>query len=277
MMMLKRREDLFGIAAAQIQTVEQAQRRMERMIKKLFRDYEARFEAYIRRKGAKSVSEIQSVAFQATLRRDLLKLLEQAGMDDLVSNYVTEFPIITRVTMDFFEASGFSRKLAGASRESLSSFVTLTEKKMRSGLESKLIDPLIDGVFRSSFGGLDRSQVIDNLVSISETLTPGQTQTLVNDSFLQYQRAVTTTKAEELELEIFVYAGPLDEITSDQCEYLLGLNEHGMEGALYRDEISADLHPDLKDNPLIAGGHFNCRHKYFPVSTEFAVAEGFKV
>ena len=276
MMMLKRREDILRVANVQVQTVAEAQRRMERMLKKLFKDYQVRFEAFMRKKGAKSVSEIQGIAFQATIRRDLLKMLSDAGMDDVVGNYVKEFPEITKVTMDYFEASGFPRSLSGASKESLSAFVELTEHKIRTGLERKLVDPLIDGVFRSSFGDLDRSQIVDNLVSLSDSLTPGQVETLVNDSFLQFQRAATTQKAEELELDIFVYVGPADEITSEQCDFLLSLNEHGMDGALYKDEISADLHPLLKDNPLIAGGHFNCRHKYFPITKDLAVSEGFK-
>ena len=121
------------------------------------------------------------------------------------------------------------------------------------------------------------SQAIANITQLETTLTPRQVTTLVTDSFGQYQRAVTAQKADTLGLEIYWFTGPLDRITSEQCRFLLTINRHGVPGMLYKDEISADLHPELQGDPLIMGGHWNCRHKYMPVTADFAQEQGFRL
>lgn len=118
------------------------------------------------------------------------------------------------------------------------------------------------------------------MAQVEEGLSLAQAEVMVNDAFASFQRAVLVETAAAVDLEIFVYIGPDDDITSDQCVEMLHVDKHGAEGMLYKEEITPDLHPNLAKygrNPLIGGGHPNCRHHWSPVTVDYAVSEGFEI
>lgn len=57
---------------------------------------------------------------------------------------------------------------------------------------------------------------------------------------------------------------------------MLEYDKHGAPGFYYLDEITTDLHEDLVYPPLINGGHPNCRHKFYPVTLDYAKSKGFE-
>jgi hypothetical protein len=59
---------------------------------------------------------------------------------------------------------------------------------------------------------------------------------------------------------------------------MLNVAIHGARGVLYKDEITPHLHPNLEKygiNPLIEGGHPNCRHQWSPITLAYAKELGF--
>ena len=100
---------------------------------------------------------------------------------------------------------------------------------------------------------------------------------MVEDAFAGYQRTVQAEVADNLGMEIFIYIGPADQITSEQCTAMFNVNLHGVPGMLYKNEITVNLHPKLRRDPLIGGGHPRCRHHWSPITTDYAVELGFEV
>lgn len=275
-MMLKTREDLVQVVLGIDKDLAKSQKRFQRNIRKLFKDYAARVEALIRRPDTFTKDGVFELAIAQRIADQLKDLLVDAGQDDLIGDYLDEFPRLTRSALSYFEALGETPNLAGVSRESLTAYIKFTEQTLVQNFDQRLVAPIQQTLFQSVFGLQDRSVVVDAVMSTLGSISTIQAETIVSDAMAQYQRTVTVEKADALELEIYLYEGPDDDITSEQCAHMLHIDDHGLEGALYKDEISADLHENLRANPLIAGGHPRCRHRWNPVTADFAKELGFQ-
>lgn len=274
--MFKKKGDLVAEVVTQDKQLKAAQTRFRKRIKGLHENYMAQFEKTLRKNPGLDKTQRLKLSAAVKIANQVEGILAKAGMDDLVSDYVDAFDPLKKSALRYLEKMGESDALAGASEEALKSYIDFTENTLRSEVNSRLVVPLERGIFEAVFGDRDRKSIVDELVARGSSLSTTQIETLVSDSFTRYQRAVTVEGAASSGLEIFLYVGPMDDITSEQCEYLLNLDLHGLPGALYKDEISADLHPKLRSNPLIDGGHINCRHKYMPITLEYAKSMGFK-
>jgi hypothetical protein len=276
MMMLKTRKDFVRRAGTDAKTADAATARMEREIQRLFKSYNAQVKALIRNPSILSKSQTFDLAVAQRVINDLSRILVDAGRDDVVGAYLDEFPDLHDQARSYFKQFGDLPDLGGASEESLAAYVEFTTGKFVQSLDAKLIGPLEQGLFQATFGNMPRETVVETIVSLADNLTETQAITLVDDSFRQFQRGVTNLTAEELGMEVFWYQGPDDEITSDQCQHILTDDPHGVEGMYYRDEISIDMHEKLRADPFVAGGHPNCRHKFYPVTLDFAKEQGFR-
>ncbi len=276
MMMLKKRSDLVSEVVRQDAELKKAQDRFRKRIRSLMSNFRAQFEKAARKDAELSKTNQIKLASAVKIAGQMEDLLTRAGMDDLVSDYVDAFEPLMKSSLRYLEKVGVDSALSGVSERALKAYVDFTENSLRKEVDSRLVAPLERGIFESVFGGRSRKSVIDELVARGSNLRTDQIETLVSDSFTRYQRAVTVEGARDSGLEVFVYVGPNDEITSPQCEFLLTIDTHGMPGALYKDEITKDLHPALRSSPLIDGGHPNCRHKYMPITLEFAISQGFE-
>jgi hypothetical protein len=81
----------------------------------------------------------------------------------------------------------------------------------------------------------------------------------------RFGQQVRNEQATELGLEVFIYTGPDDSRTSEQCQFLLREATTRRAGVLVsRRAQRPGMHPQLKENPLVARGHYNCRHTWMP-------------
>lgn len=275
-MMFKRREDLVAEVLRQDKNLTAAQKRFAKQLDKLYRDYTARFEALIRRPQNFDAQDRMNLARGQRIIEQLNALLSDAGMDDLVADYTDHFGTLTKDALKYFALVDESVTLSGVDRTTLTGFIRFSETTLRTIVDARLVQPLAEGIFQATLGGLSRDAIVSDLVARSDSLSIAQAQVVVGDSFAQYQRTVTAEKADSLGLEVYLYQGPDDEITSEQCSFMLNYDEHGLEGAFFKDEISADLHENLRANPLIAGGHPRCRHRWAPIPLDAAIEMGFK-
>lgn len=276
MMMKMTRQDLVKQVLDQNKDLDEASARFNKNLRKLYADYVARFKAFAQSPESFGRSQIVEVSRLLQVSRDLNVILAEAGVEKLVEDYLDQFPKLTKSTLKYFEDVGIKKELPQVSREAIDSYITFTEIKLREKLSDELVRPLSDGLFQASFGTRSRSTIVSDLLDKTDYLKPSQVEVLVDSTFANYQRAVTVETAANTDLSIFVYVGPDDDITSDQCSFLLNIDDHGLKGALYEKEISANLHPKLRGNPLFEGGHPRCRHKYMPISLEFAQSMGFE-
>lgn len=275
-MMLRRRDDIVSEVIKVEEYKEAVQRRFERRVRKFLADVNARVEAMIRRPEV-SKAEAFDITVAVKIAEDLKRVMVDAGSDDLIAEYVEEFGPQTKKSLEYFaRVAGAKADLAGVDRESLQALISYSEGTLRQTIDRRYLYPLQDAVFAAAMGAVDMPTAIDAIMSRADELSETQVVTMITDSYVQYQRSVTAQKGAALGLEILVYSGPDDKVTSDQCSALLSMDMHGAEGIFYKDEVSQDLHPDLPPNPLVEGGHVNCRHRWMPITEEFAIELGFE-
>jgi hypothetical protein len=255
---------------------QKAGKRLTRELKKLFADYMARVVAMLAT-GGSTKTDVLALADITAMMRDLHGVLLDAGFEDVLNNFAGSFPDLAHAATAYTEALGVEPSLAGVDAGALHAYVEFQTTQLAQSINQKLVPPIQSALLQANFGSLDRQTVVDQVAALEPTLTTSQATTLVDTAFAQFQRSVIVQKGEELNLEIYQYLGPDDAITSDQCHLMLTIDKHGAKGFLYKDEITADLHEDLRDNPLIAGGHPRCRHQWSPVTLAYAQEQGFKV
>lgn len=279
-MMLKRRptrKELYDRILGVDKARTSARKRIETELQKLYADVFARVKAQVNNPRALKVGD--AATYDSTLKMigQLTGILQDAGFDDLVNNYLDEFEGLTKAALDYYIAFGAKPSLAGISSQTLDAYVRFTEGELRNMVPAKLLSPIQSALLQVNFGGAERSAVYDQVVALEESITPVQAVVLVDDAFASFQRAVLNETASALDLSIFTYLGPDDDITSDQCEEMLHVDYHGVEGMLYKDEITVKLHPKLTRDPLIGGGHPRCRHHWSPITDDYAEAQGFEL
>lgn len=254
---------------------EAATKRIEAEIEKLYKKFFSRLKSLVLSGEILSKSEIVDLTAQSKMISQLDAILKDAGLDKVIQQYRNEFPDITKNAVQYFNILKAEPNLAGFSQESFKAYINYSENQLVKLVGAKLIAPIQSGIIQANFGNETRDSIINKVLSLEETLTVGQAANLVNDSFAQYQRAVTVQIGEEIGAEVYIYVGPDDDLTSQQCQDMLNFDEHDLEGYAYKDEINQNMVDGLTDNPLIAGGHINCRHEWVPITLDYAISQGF--
>ena len=100
----------------------------------------------------------------------------------------------------------------------------------------------------------NQKAIMNNLMTgVHGNLTEGQVNTLIDTSLSTYERNVTTAMMKEMPDDAkYVYVGPLDALTRDICNDMIGAGE------LTEAEIISNFGSDVLE---IGGGH-NCRHMW---------------
>lgn len=213
----------------------------------------------------------------AIILADLNQQLIDAGLPEVQEKFGKELRELTDEAIDYFAAFGVAgRSLAGLSPVALDAFIVFKERELATFVEDQLVGHMSELMFDGIFGNLDRQQIFDSVSAVAENMTTAQIDVMISDSFAAYQRTVQREVGEYLGMDIYQYLGPDDDVTSEQCEEMLYVDYHGVPGMLYKDEITVDLHPKLRRDPLIGGGHPNCRHHWRPVSLAYAIEQGFE-
>lgn len=253
------REKILASIRTEEETIQDASDRLTRMIRKLYKDYAARVKA--------TVDAETKLTGEAL--RQFERVLNDAGLQDVLSAYVEEYRNITPATLRYFRKIKAPVELIGVDIDNLAAVAKVQEFNLSQEFQRKLVAPIQQHVLRTALLMPDAKAAAADIARVADGLTSGQVETLVADSYYQYQRAVIVVGAERAGLDKwFLYIGPDDKITSPQCRALLNVKQYGVPGLLQKKDISAALHPDLRGNPLIAGGHPNCRHQYRAVSDE---------
>lgn len=252
---------------------------IEPEITRLYRAYFDRVRSLIASNKELSKTDALTIQNATQMMNDLEQILHDSGLPQLVHKYGHEFPGLAEVASSYFEPFGLSNSLAGVPKDILSTWVDFSATELTKTIDASLIPPVRSALLQVNFGQMTRDDIIQQITQIEPSITTNDASVLVNDSFSQFQRAVVVHAGESAGLEIYQYLGPDDDITSEQCEFMLHVHKHGADGFLYKDEITPSLHPKLAKygrNPLIGGGHPRCRHSWSPVTLDYAKAKGFE-
>lgn len=275
--MFKVQRDIFEEVLGRDRAHTAARDRFNRNLSKLYRDYVLRLKDFIAHPDRFSESERMDMAAAQRVVEQLTPMLVDAGLEDTISVYLDQFPPLTREALKYFRKYGDVANLAGVDRGALEGFISYGENTLRQQIERRFVAPVQDAIFQAAFGRADFAATVDHISSLAADMPRHQLETMVSDSYQQYLRTVTTEKAESLEMDVYVYVGPLDGKTSEQCEALLTGNDYGVPGLYLREDINASMVEGLTGDPLIAGGHPNCRHEFVPLTREEARRRGAKV
>ena len=125
-----------------------------------------------------------------------------------------------------------------------------------SGVKESLVAMTVD---------VPMTQAISSLSQKMKSAT-GRQLTEVNTKLSMYGRGVTAAMAEEAGLNYYLYTGPIDGITRDFCRPLVDkvVSESQMKKLNNRQGLPVKT----------AGGGYNCRHSWSPVSEGFLKAAG---
>lgn len=250
--------------------------KLEKELKRLYESLFVRAQAFLDSKGF--VSKTDAINLQATTKAlgELSAILSDAGYEDVIANFQDKFEDMTVSALEYFNKFGLEPSLAGIDVESLQAYAKFSELEFSKQINKDLVSPIQSALLQVNLGNGTRSELVDQVMKLSNISSTYRATVLVDDAFSTYQRAVITQKAENLQMEIFQYLGPDDKITSPQCQAMLHADLHGIPGMLYKDEITVALHPKLTRDPLTGGGHPNCRHQWSPVTEDYAVSLGFQ-
>jgi len=237
--------------------------------------------------GPTRVAEIADIAQQ------LQTALLDAGLDDAARDFRRGFAPVRQMANRYFEQFGYKPSLSSIDVESLNAMVRLQEAAFLDLFDRRLVNPLADQVISGVIGVSDTDTVVDNvrrymdenniITRAGVAFTDRQLETLVHDAYERQVRQVKTEQASRLDMTVIWFQGPDDRITSEQCQFMLSYDGHGVPGMWLEEEFTADNINDLmnddllKENPKVVGGHFNCRHSVDYVPLEYAISKGFQV
>jgi len=146
---------------------------------------------------------------------------------------------------------------ANINPRALSTFASLNEQLFDNAIIRTISGSIRTEVIKGLQTGLSTTQILENVTNAS--ISNSQMQTLINTTLNTYSRQVTNQMMDIApETTKYVYIGPVDEKTRDECLQMASA------GALTLEEIRSRF----GDGVLLDGGGFNCRHKWEIASSE---------
>ncbi len=255
-------------------------------LEKFFTDYITRTKAMLADIST-SKTEIIRLSEATEMAQNLDAILAEAGYKEVRATYRRSFAHVARESLRYFSEMGVSKPQVGIDGDVLNALRSGFVRDLDLRVHSKLVQPLREKIIQStiSLGGNRRNVIADIARSINNEgilrrdgrrFYDFNTSVMVNDAHRRFNRSVRTQKADQLGLEIYTYRGPRDNKRRDACAIIQDSAPHGVPGVYYRDEIKAEMHKDLKSNPMVSGGGFNCRHQFMPITKERAKELGFQ-
>jgi hypothetical protein len=236
-------------------------------------DQEARLSQIISRLEltiARSLSDIASELDQdVQANRSLVilrfrEILRQRGYNTTLAEFDQLFAEELRLIQREFKEIGISEEqmFANLSIDQLDQVMRFQELVLENKLDS-LIDDAEGRMFLSLLSGTPLDPSLEEQ-RVSRALN-SSIKTEANTLRAGFARATQFASAKALDLDLFLYIGPDDDITRPFCEDLLSRDP-----PIYTlDEIDRMDNEQGLDVHEFAGG-YNCRHRWRPITQEYA-------
>lgn len=197
-------------------------------------------------------------------REQLVDFVIRGGFDLSIDEFIEQADLIsqavektTRIVQPNLGLSAIQQQLdlmQASSVETL--FDDVIIPNVTSGVRESLVAMTVDVPIKQAMSSLSQKM---------QSAT-GRQLTEVNTKLSMYGRGVTAAMAEEAGLSFYLYTGPIDGITRKFCRPLV-------------DKVVSDSQMRKLNNkqglPVkTAGGGYNCRHSWSPVSEGFLKAAG---
>ena len=191
----------------------------------------------------------------------------EAGFPQSITNLLDKYDDILDVVQDEYRLQRLPIEFKDAD---ITAITAIKEVDFRQFAQAGdvLSDTLSKRITEAVFMGQTRDQLAASVASALQGAPGAESQlvnfskTYANTALHGFDQAVTAQKAEEAEIDQFVYLGPSDALTRDFCSQYVG-------EVLSRKEIE-QLSNGQGLDVFTFGGGYNCRHKWAPVSDTVA-------
>lgn len=196
----------------------------------------------------------------------LVSLLKRAGLSDKLEVvhdiYAEELLTLQDELLGFVGGA----RLNAADIDVAEALVTFDTERIEAEVLSYVTD-LRSGTMRAVIAG-SPERILDLEEKLSGRLL-GNLKTEINTAVSAFNQTLTQKKAQELGIDLFVYLGPLDDITRPFCRARVD--------KVYSMAEIAKMDNGQDLDPFIYRGGYNCRHQWRPVSEDLAREEfGYK-
>ena len=189
------------------------------------------------------------------------KLQDSGASRERIIRELTDIDIEHLVMIEFKLNGELEAVMTGYLQElkKMDAFADISEDVIRSLMttdsflvKSKLIEAgntIKSTMVQSVIGGLSEEAFALRLERIG--FQPHQANALVNENLRRFSRSVTNEMANNASTDtLYIWEGPVDDRTSDECLQLMGL------GPMTQEEFES-----VFPGAFINGTHFNCRHQ----------------
>lgn len=278
------RGDLEGAWAKQEKALGKGSAAVQKELRRFFARYIKETKAIL--------ADVQNVTKTKQIRlveidnimRQLQNILPSAGYGDVLREYKRQLGKVSQSALDYYKDLGISAK-GGIDADALDMLGSRFGDQLSFQVDAALIRPMEQTVMQSMLFASDRATAVSNIIGTIDRegvlrkdgteWTSYNVEVFVQDSQRRFQQYVSEEKAKDLDLEVRVYVGPLDNRTRDVCRELIEEAPHGVPGMWLLDEIGPGMVEDADSDVLVECGGYNCRHKWMPLAMEDAKAQGF--
>lgn len=189
------------------------------------------------------------------------EIIEALASDDFVAVIADQFGLnkaTSALVNEYTAVLGSMKATAPLSDEMLSALVKI-DMNLYSSINTKTAAEIQKQLSMSVIGNQTEAEFAQALKTA--TLRTDQANALASDTLRNFSRSVEAEMAQERPEQKYIWSGPVDDRTSDECLALIS------EGPMTFDEFE-----QVMPGAFQSGTHFNCRHEPQPVVRERQVA-----
>jgi hypothetical protein len=191
-------------------------------------------------------------------REAVVNVFNESGYEGLVQEFVDKYDEFIKYGATLGKEIGIPLVLTDRSLSVLELIKEAEIGKMLSARES-IVNTMVDiGLRREIEGASLRNVIADIELGIDELGRRIGAEAHTGASI--FDRAIKSEQFKEAGIETFVYVGPDDEVTRDECSATLA--DPRQHTGWTRDDI------DASQVSFIGGGGYNCRHEWLPFVKE---------
>jgi hypothetical protein len=252
---------LYSRTAQSLEIERQAARAFERDVAGLYGRVTKTLRALIS-DGAGNEAALVNIS-----RLSIDDLLRELGLNDVIESFTTAQLKLLDAATKQAKAAGFDD--VGALSPSEPALKAAFTRTLEAFWEEQVILPTRRAILDAATDALTVTPMPVVAARLERNLatTKAQATTQARTEVARWSRTVSATTAAQVDAELFVYLGPVDGITRPFCRALANT-------IVTRDQLADLDNGQTPDSPLTAGGGYNCRHAFQPVSDRWAKRSG---
>lgn len=230
-------------------------------MQRVFKDLEKRLKTMLSEYAAGDKSKAIDIEFALEAKTQLQQSLRDAGYYSTIDNAIAKYADVIKDVRETYGMFGAKVTFSEIDRRIISELINtdMTEwRDLGRSVQTQIYKSLTDSVL----GGVDINQGVEAVgLALANTDIAKHAYTLMNTSYMNFNRRVNNIAAENTGWAEVIYMGPIDEVTRPFCR------EH-VNKVITLDEAKALIN-DQGGNAYTEGGGYNCRHRWIAVEPSY--------